>query len=577
MSDKKAAPHHFRSSSPPCAFWEHSSTETESNSFHIHCVSISELLASAKHEPGFCFFLSLGKQNDQVPQICEQIPNGQLNEKAKNATQKCPPESEVKKSYNVGHLFSKFSSIYSDTSCQVFKKSWFFKQIKYLVSLCEKNAQRASFIKSLPFIKKMQLNLDLGGKNDSHLEDEIRTFDTNISPGRLVRKGETMTFLSSKASVNGCATGHVERPCSYCRNETLETSFVLRQNFVNFSDLLLKLQLCPLDDLLQHVTCILPEVCGRPDELRGVYWIAVGSCTKPEPEPACLLLFSTVMYALVLSASELQNSQDSLDIFYVLPMTALREIQIGFAGQNIRLLCYNEDNVMKVYTFNQTLTQRICYDILSLVISSSDYDCLNHQLLKDDLLQLSLDWTLSVTDLVFENGVKLSCSFETHLADLAYLLHENMEIHKPPLGEIQILFFTVVKVEGEIRSLVLTNTHIGLVQEDSVSFSVPKALYSLTGKWQMDRIQLRCLSELRCMVVPEKDNLTEIELVFSKASQVGCGLDGNLSCGSQRVANTQRNLVSFFCHTSPSVQTHIWKLTFSSNKDAVRLMLHLME
>ncbi|KAJ6659596.1 hypothetical protein lerEdw1_018565 [Lerista edwardsae] len=171
----------------------------------------TKLLASAKHEPGFCFSLSLGKQNDQVPQVCEQIPNGQLNEKAKNATQKCPPESEVKKSYNLGHLFSKFSSIYSDTSCQVFKKSWFSKQIKDLVSLCEKNAQGASLIKSLPFIKKMQLNSYSGGKNESHLEDEIRTFDANISPRRLVHKGDTTTSLSSKASVNVCATDHFER------------------------------------------------------------------------------------------------------------------------------------------------------------------------------------------------------------------------------------------------------------------------------------------------------------------------------------------------------------------------------
>ncbi|XP_053236552.1 kinesin-like protein KIF16B isoform X2 [Podarcis raffonei] len=572
-SESKSACSHFDSTGLAATIWGPSSLGAESD-LVVDCrIPPSELLASAKHQSGACISLSLREHSNQIPQICAQIPNQQLDERATNASQRPLPESHVgtKQRYGLGHLFSKFSSIYSDNNYQVFKSSWFSKQIKGLASLCDKNetcTQMVSCVKDFPFIKKIQLNLLLGvNKNSFH--------DASISPGSPVQKDEDMKFLHSGISIDMCTADHSERYTYFPRREKLETSLVLKQNFVCFSDGLLKLQLCSQDELLQYVSYILPEICAKPDELKGIYWIAVGNCNRTGPEPACLLLLSSVLYAITTSANPLESSQDSLEIFHVFPITTLREIQIGYAGQSIRLLCSNEENIMKIFTFNKYFTQRICHDILSLVISSSESAYLNHPLLKGDLLHLSLDWASAISDLVFENGLRLSCSFEANLADLVYLLHGNMGINKPPLGEIQILLYTTVKLEGKIRSLVLTNTHVGLVEEDSIFCPVPSPLHSLVDQLQFDKIQLHCLSELKCIVVLEKENLIEIELVFSRAGKVGCDSSHSLACISPREAFTQLRTVSPFCHAQPSTPPYIWKLTFSSNDDAIKLMLHL--
>ncbi|XP_028578113.2 kinesin-like protein KIF16B isoform X11 [Podarcis muralis] len=572
-SESKSACSHFDSTGLAATIWGPSSLGAESD-LVVDCrIPPSELLASAKHQSGACISLSLREHSNQIPQICAQIPNQQLDERATNASQIRLPESHVgtKQRYGLGHLFSKFSSIYSDTNYQAFKSSWFSKQIKGLASLCDKNetcTQMVSFVKDFPFIKKIQLNLLLGVNKNSFN-------DASIIPGSPVPKDEDMKFLHSGISIDMCTADHSERYTYFPRREKLETSLVLKQNFVCFSDGLLKLQLCSQDELLQYVTYILPEICAKPDELKGIYWIAVGNRNRSGPEPACLLLLSSVLYAITTSANPLESSPDSLEIFHVFPITTLREIQIGYAGQSIRLLCSNEENIMKIFTFNKYFTQRICHDILSIVISSSESAYLNHPLLKGDLLHLSLDWASAISDLVFENGLRLSCSFEANLADLVYLLHGNMGINKPPLGEIQILLYTTVKLEGKIRSLVLTNTHVGLVEEDSIFCPVPSPLHSLVDQLQFDKIQLHCLSELKCIVVLEKENLIEIELVFSRAGKVGCDSFRSLACISQREAFTQLRTASPFCHAQPSTPPYIWKLTFSSNEDAIKLMLHL--
>lgn len=114
------------------------------------------------------------------------------------------------------------------------------------------------------------------------------------------------------------------------------------------------------------------------------------------------------------------------------------------------------------------------------------FDCLdddvylNHELLKNNLMQISLDWTSGTNELLFSNGVGLSCKFQTELANLVYLLHENMGNFKPSLADIHVLMYTSVKVDCAKqtmhRSLVLTSTHIGLLKEKNVFFSAPNIL-----------------------------------------------------------------------------------------------------
>lgn len=264
------------------------------------------------------------------------------------------------------------------------------------------------------------------------------------------------------------------------KNKELEKSFILRQNFVRFPDVFLKLQVCSLEEVLEFFTCALPQISVRMEELKGIYWLAVGSCRRPDPEPACLLLFSSILYVVVLSARQ-GTCQSSLAVFREVPIGTIKEIRVGFAGQNIRLLCSAEDGLLKIFTYNKHLTQKICSDIMrSLIITVDDDVYLNHQLLKDDLMQISLDWTSDMNELVFSNGVRLSCKFQTELADLVYLLHENMGSIKPSLGDIHVLLYTSVKVDCAkqtvYRSLVLTTTHIGLLKENNVFFSAPNIL-----------------------------------------------------------------------------------------------------
>nr|XP_020656909.1 kinesin-like protein KIF16B isoform X1 [Pogona vitticeps] len=566
LLDEKAALSHSGNASVTTTSWQFHSSDTELDSFRSHCVPPSELSISAKHQSASCLSLAFRECCDDISGICEQIPDEQLNERTTNASQgRChDSHTRARESYTLEHLFGKFSDICSHTNYHISKSSWFSKPIKDLVNLCKESktyTQVASFIKSFQSAKKKQFDLVLGMQ-----------MAASISPEVPLQKENAMKFLTSEISLDLCIADHIEESSNSFRNKELKISHVFQQNLVNFSDELLKLQQCPWDELLQNLTCVLPEICATPAELKGIYWIAVGNYKKTGPEPACLLLFGSVLYAIQSSAGQLE---DTLKIFHVLPMGTLREIQIGYAGQSIQLLCSSEENGMKLFTFNKYFTQRICHDILSILISSSDYADLDHPLLKEDLLKLSLDWNSAITDLVLDSGLRLTCDFQNNLADLVYLFHENMESNRPSLGEVKILLYATVKVEGEIRSLVLTNTHIGLIWEDSFFGPVHAALHSLADQSQFDRIQLHCLSELRLVVVPEKENLMQIELVFTKASKIGCDLASTSSCLFQREKQIQLSHVSSCCLVHPSTQSCIWRLTFSSTEDVLRLMLHL--
>lgn len=561
--------HHSGGPSLQVSPWKNKSPETKSDSFHVHGMPASEPSASVKYQAGFCFFLSPGDQRDQIARACAEVAS--QCERVVGALQSRPPVSDVRTwpSYVFGHLYSKFASVYRDTSSQV-KSGWVFKRLQDLVGFRDQNqkcTQAVSLIKRFPFVRKMQLNTLVGGKPcSSHLMDKIITVGSNDGPGCFAHHGDTMEFMDSEVTVNACGTVHSELLSIYGRNENEKASLVPKQNFIYFSDGFLQLQLCPLDELLQYVACVLPEMYVKPEELRGVYWIAVGNCENPGPKSACLFLLGSALYAVVPS----ESGRDSLEIFHVFPVTALREIQIGYAGQSVCLLSSTEDNAMTIFTFDRNLTQRLCLDILSTVVSSADCTCLNHKLLQADLLQLSLDWTSNISDLVLDSGVRLTCNFEACLADLVYLLHENMGTNRPSLGDVQILLYTTVKLEGKIQSLVLTNTHIGLVQGDSM-FYPTRSLCCVPEHF--DRIQLRGLSELRCLVVPERKNPTEMELVFSDTMKESSGSNRGLSCAFQ---NTKPGSVLSFSHATPNNPSCTWKLTFSSDEDAFRLMVHLM-
>ncbi|KAM3851309.1 kinesin-like protein KIF16B isoform 3-T3 [Vipera latastei] len=544
----------------------HKNMETEFNSFSYYHMPTSEPIFSSEVQPGASHVWSLQKYCNRISQINQQTSDQMLDEKATNEIKTQLPESLIgsKPNYGLGRLFNLFCNSYRGFVCQEFRNGWFSKWIKDLVSLYHKNekcTRLTSFIKNCPVIKDVQLNLSLGLKVNS----------ASLGPGRPLEKEGTMNYLS-QISLDMHTVNHAAESSNLRRNDTLMSSLVLRQKFVDFSEDFLKLQEYSLEELLQYMTSALPEICAKTNEFKRIYWIAVGNYKKSGPEPACLLLYDSVLYAIIPSTNQLESNQNSLDIFHVFSISTLKEIQIGYAGQSITLLGPHVGNELKLFTFNKYFTQTICHDILSNMISPLDHACLNHPLLNDDLLKLSVDWSSTVTNLVLENSVCLSCNFESDSADLLYLLHENMDINKPFLGDIQVVLYTTVKFAGDIGSLVLTNTHIGLIKQNSAFCLISRVLHFIDTQSQCAQIQLHSLSELRCVIIPEKENPRKIELAFSKAGKLGSS--SSLLGPSQGERNAQLESVPSFHHNQSS-QPYIWRLIFSSDEDAFRLMLHL--
>lgn len=488
--------------------------------------------------------------------------------------------------YSLGHLFSKLSCLCKDTSTQLLNTAVVSKPIKELGSLCDRSercAQAVSLIKNLPFIRSLQVNVffksDVNQDVSPSMDDAKARAENVAQPESPVQ--EAITVCARTEISDACARKPSGRFVCCCEKEELENSLVLKQKFVHFPDVFLKLQVCSPEKVLEFLTCALPQICIRMEELKGIYWLAVGNCKKPEPEPACLLLFSSFLYVVV-SSVEQDTYHSSLAMFCGVPVITIKEIQVGFAGQNINLLCSAEDGLLTIFTYNKHFTQRICHDLMSILISTMDEDdavYLNHQLLKDDLMQISLDWTSDVNDLVFSNGIRLSCKFRTELADLVYLLHENMGNIKPSLSDVHVLLYTSVKVDcakqSVYRALVLTTTHIGLLRENNVFYPAPKFLDASSQESQFDRLQLYSLNDTRCVVLPDKENFTKIELVFSRRSKVGSdsGIDFSKYC--EKEVNTQLTVIPSIRQSSLHIPSEVWKLTFSSSEEAIWLIMHL--
>nr|XP_023405772.1 uncharacterized protein LOC111751109 [Loxodonta africana] len=281
---------------------------------------------------------------------------------------------------------------------------------------------------------------------------------------------------------------------------------------------MLELQEHPLKDLLEHVACSVLELLSGMNEVKGVYWFAFANCTEPDSQPVCLLLLHSTLFAMGLS----DNHPGSMGIFHGPPLSGLKEIQTSFGGQSVRFLGPLEGLLFTVFcyhkTFLNTYTETSCC-VLRLLPAL-------HPLLKQDLVQLFLDWKTEISDLVLGNRVGLSSKFQNTLVNMIYFLHENMKINIPSLAEGQLLLYTTMtpaKVipsqprpfpvgQGHSQLLVLLNTHIALVQNDSLFHPHTKPLNLSPPPAQFDVIKCHALSEFRC--VADKKSLLTIELVF---------------------------------------------------------------
>nr|XP_055229531.1 kinesin-like protein KIF16B isoform X2 [Gorilla gorilla gorilla] len=557
-------------------------------------VSINSGGKQARQGKVLCLVLSEGISHEErascsAPQsvLASEFYSEQQGEEELDAKKMSSSESLVnirtEGNNGLGYFYHKFSDLYKDTSSHLLQAGTkVISQARLVGNLCAPRglpSQVTTFVRSLPFLKHlaphMPLKIDMQS-TESH-SPEARVGSGESEAAGSLRPAEGVAPY--RASVFAATGLPVSSPSSVFRleYEDARKSSAFKQSLVQFPDQMLKLQECPLKDLLRHVTCSLPEPLGNMKEVRGIYWLAVAACTAPDPQPACLLLLQSTLYALVLS----DNLLGSMSIFHALPLSGLQEIQIGFGGQSIRFLSSAEGLLLTVFSYNKYLSQQLCRDLLCVLMPEPVATaCANHPLLQQDLVQLSLDWKTEIPDLVLPNGVQVSSKFQTTLVDMIYFLHGNMEVNVPSLAEVQLLLYTTVKVMGEsghdqCQSLVLLNTHIALVKEDCVFYPRTRSRNIPPPGAQFDVIKCHALSEFRCVVVPEKKNVSTVELVFLQKLKPSVGSRNSPPEHLQEAPDVQLFTTPLYLQGSQNVTPEVWKLTFNSQDEALWLISHL--
>ncbi|XP_054323100.1 kinesin-like protein KIF16B isoform X3 [Pongo pygmaeus] len=557
-------------------------------------VSINSGGKQARQGKVLCLVLSEGISHEErascsAPQsvLASEFYSEQQGEEELDAKKMSSSESLInirtEGNNGLGYFYHKFSDLYKDTSSHLLQAGTkVISQARLVGSLCAPRglpSQVTTFVRSVPFLKHlaphMPLKIDMQSTESHSPEARVGSSESEAAGSLRPAEGAVPYWASvfAAAGLPGSSPSSVFR----LEYEDARKSSAFKQSLVQFPDQMLKLQECPLKDLLRHVTCSLPEPLGNMNEVKGIYWLAVATCTAPDPQPACLLLLQSTLYALVLS----DNLLGSMSIFHALPLSGLQEIQIGFGGQSIRFLSSAEGLLLTAFSYNKYLSQQLCRDLLCVLMPEPDAAaCANHPLLQQDLVQLSLDWKTEIPDLVLPNGVQVSSKFQTTLVDMIYFLHGNMEVNVPSLAEVQLLLYTTVKVMGDsgrdqCQSLVLLNTHIALVKEDCVFYPRIRSQNIPPPGAQFDVIKCHALSEFRCVVVPEKKNMSTVELVFLQKLKPSVGSRNSPPEHLQEVPDVQLFTTPLYLQGSQNVAPEVWKLTFNSQDEALWLISHL--
>ena len=532
-----------------------------------------------------CFVLS-----DRVPRA--SVPPAALasklrwEEAAARAVSSPEPLMTVQPegSRGLGLLYQWVSDLYKDTSSHLLRAgAEAVGQARLVGSLCDPSrlaSQAAAFLTRLPILKLSPLHrlLEMGGAAAEALLHTEAQAGSGDEAGAVGWAGSLAPYQALGRPAGRAATdfsGSSLGSVSCLDLEGARRGSVFKQTLVRFPDQMLKLQECPLTDFLELVAGSLPELWGSTDVPRAMYWLAVANCVEPVPRPACLLLFSSALYALVL------DSLGSVGVFHALPLSGLREIEVGFGGQSVRLLGSTESLLLTVFPYNKNLCQQICRDLLCVLASASEATvCTEHPLFREDLVQLSLDWKAEIPDLVLANGVRLSSRFQNTLVDLIYFLHSNLDSGAPSLAEAQLLLYTTVRVEGDsgqgpCQSLVLLNTHVALVREDRVFHPRSPALSSPPPGMRFDVVRCRALSEFRCLVIPETKTSSTLELVFLQKLRHQSDSGSGASRRPQEARKVQPCSSTLDLQGSRDVVPEVWKLTFNSRDEALWLTSHL--
>lgn len=327
-------------------------------------------------------------------------------------------------------------------------------------------------------------------------------------------------------------------------------------SLIEFPDSLLSLHTLSPAELVDALQPVIPTLLFNSQKVVAVCWLSVARCRQTKPSPALLILAETGIYTLT-------SECGLLVLFSELPLSELREVRISLAGQSLCLMGATEDTSLHVYTYSQNLTKELCGAILG-VTHPGDDGLSQHPLLSGDLMDMSLDWTVRVTDLQLDAGLRVSCSFQKSLVDLTYLLYQNMDQEMVFLGDVHILFYTTVGVclssgSEPLAQLVLTDTHLGLLQEAPCSIPV------MPCRSHFHHLTLRRRSDVRCVVVHGEDG--------RGAARLDVILANTKARGHQESVTEAATPSAHISDSSPHAE--VWKLTFSCSSDAACLINHL--
>ncbi|XP_078805111.1 kinesin-like protein KIF16B isoform X5 [Oryzias latipes] len=284
---------------------------------------------------------------------------------------------------------------------------------------------------------------------------------------------------------------------------------VFSQELVLLPPALKRIRTLSLQRLLEELDPLAPP--QEAGKLLNVFWLQVANAAQPLPQPACLLLSERHLTAL---------SADGAGFVFVLHRLHLwdvTEVQVGLAGQHVRLSGRSTDAVLAVFTHSKRLTQELCGAVLQARAPHHTGGAAPHPLLSEDLMLLSLDWTSQVPDMVV-GDLCVTSRFKRVLADLLYIVHGNMSgADKPPLADVRPLLYTSVRVKDAVLQFLLTDTHVALLREDGVFHPPPRGSSLVPPQPQFHGLRLRERSNIRCLFVRRSDVGITVEMIFTNS------------------------------------------------------------